>query len=786
MNFRQALPILFAFLFLSFSSLYSQERREAQDSLVRLVEAQSANIQEIDGVSYRKVVGNARFLHNNTYLLCDTAYWNVNENIIRAIGNVQIIQDNTFLTSDKIDYVIDENLAKFRGSLVELYDKEGNVLRTNYLDYNTRDSIGTFFNGGVMKGSTGNLIESNEGWYFAYEKLFSFEENVQMFTDSVFIKTKKLEYSTVDDKVYFREGTVAWQEDNMLCTNDGELDRRSNIFHFTKDSYMLTNAQELWADTIFYFRNTGVADLYRNIQIFDTEQSAYAFADRASVKQYPFSVILTEKPAVAMCSVNNGLRDTMFLTADTLKYYQVKFCEIEPSVVAQAKSRVQLSNIDPMVEIEMASQKNRVDNREFSKFITPKKSDKASKSDEKADENAELDKLEVKVDSSATVLSIPSDSLMSNIDSLMVNNDSLNVEQLDTTSVTFIDAWHNVKVYRGDLQALCDSLVYTHLDSMARMYINPVMWNERRHQFTADSIQLIMKDNVLSKANLLSNAFIASQEDTLHYNQIKGTEMVAYFKDNDLYRFDALGGASMIFYLREDSLITMMNQKEGKIISARLKNREIERIKYIESLKNDAYPVFNLPIENQRLKGFDWRGDERPLNRFELVDRDIRSSKRETIKRKRFPDYPHSAIYFPQERAAVLAYKHKSDSLRVAKSLAEQLVKDSVVADSTNIDLHTTHTLEEIPSGDSLNNISDSLPLKREQIEPSVDDEKGMELSKKRTAREIRKAERLKRRDERKERRLLKKEKRQSKKEKRLSKKKRRVSKIELQGRSDI
>ena len=62
--------------------------------------------------------------------------------------------------------------------------------------------------------------------------------------------------------------------------------------------------------------------------------------------------------------------------------------------------------------------------------------------------------------------------------------------------------------------------------------------------------------------------------------------MVAYFKDNDLYRFDALGGASMIFYLREDSLITMMNQKEGKIISARLKNREIERIKYIESLKD--------------------------------------------------------------------------------------------------------------------------------------------------------------------------------------------------------
>ena len=89
--------LLIGFMLLS-SMVFSQEKREAKDSLIRLIEASSAQLQEVDGVSYRKIIGPAaRFFHNNTYLICDTALWNVNTNVIKALGNVQIIQDNTFL-----------------------------------------------------------------------------------------------------------------------------------------------------------------------------------------------------------------------------------------------------------------------------------------------------------------------------------------------------------------------------------------------------------------------------------------------------------------------------------------------------------------------------------------------------------------------------------------------------------------------------------------------------------------------------------------------------------------
>ena len=48
-----------------------------RDSVVKELSAQSNELIDKGGVTYRKVTGPARFLHNNTYLLCDTAMWNV-------------------------------------------------------------------------------------------------------------------------------------------------------------------------------------------------------------------------------------------------------------------------------------------------------------------------------------------------------------------------------------------------------------------------------------------------------------------------------------------------------------------------------------------------------------------------------------------------------------------------------------------------------------------------------------------------------------------------------------
>ena len=90
------------------------QNTEQKDSLVRLLGCDELQQVEEYGQSYRKALGHARFEHNSTLLICDTALWNVNQNVINAFGNVQIIQNNTVLSSESLDYLIDQNLAQFR------------------------------------------------------------------------------------------------------------------------------------------------------------------------------------------------------------------------------------------------------------------------------------------------------------------------------------------------------------------------------------------------------------------------------------------------------------------------------------------------------------------------------------------------------------------------------------------------------------------------------------------------------------------------------------------------
>ena len=69
----------------------------------------------------------------------------------------------------------------------------------------------------------------------------------------------------------------------------------------------------------------------------------------------------------------------------------------------------------------------------------------------------------------------------------------------------------------------------------------------------ADSIAVLVGDERLQQADLMSNAFVIIQESDVCFDQIKAAEMMAYFDSNTtLRRFDALGGTSALFYLEEN------------------------------------------------------------------------------------------------------------------------------------------------------------------------------------------------------------------------------------------
>lgn len=638
--------ILIAFLGILTKPAISQQALSAQnqasqqiqqipeDRLLRLISANSAEVIQKDGKDLRKVSGPAQFLHNNTYIICDTAVWDVLSNTLDAKGNVQIIQNQTSLKSDFIHYIANESLAQVRGNLVELLDKEKNLLRTNFLDFYTKDSIGYFYEGGSVLDKSKNYIESMNGSYDAKLKKFKFYVNVRIKADSVIMKTDSVAYETNKALFTFLGKVHAWRDSSYLRADNGWYNRENEQFNFYKNAYIYTKDQEVWADDIFYDRNKGFSILKNNIQIVDTSQSTMFFADSARYVSKPMSFTLYKDPSAAYYSVEEGKADTLFLRADTLKYYSKAFSEIDSATVAQAKERVELSAKDPFQTIVDAIESNK--KRPSSKKAVNNnvtQTSNSTKTDVK--QEAAVDTLSAK---NLDTLSVPTPK----VDSVKKFSFS------DTTTIRFVQGFHNVKMHRSNIQGLCDSLVFSSLDSMARLYGKPILWNEE-NQFTADSMQFVVSGKSLTKAELLSSAYVISKEDSVHFNQIKSTDIIGYFKKNDIYRFDALGGVSLMFFIEEDSLITTMNQKECRVMKGLIKDRKIQKILYVQDVKSDAFPVYNLPINKQRLKGFNWSPEKRPKDRFAVCNRRIKLSEKAAALKEEKPIFPYTRKYFGKQ-----------------------------------------------------------------------------------------------------------------------------------------
>lgn len=724
-----------------FFRLSAQEKGSQVDSLVRLLSAQSMELIEKDGVDYRKVTGPARFLHNDTFLICDTALWNVRTNEIFAISNVKILQDQTVLTGDKLTYYVDRDLAEFRGSLVQLEDKDHNVLRTEFLDYNTRDSVAIFFNGGSMKDAEGQVIESRTGTYDSKAKTFTFSDNVNMFTDSVFVKTTNLVYDSARNTANFGFGTDAWSEDNMLSSNAGWYDRNREIFLFRRDVHGMSDTQEGWADSLFYYRPTGDIELLGNAQVTDTTRDMSAVAGRMLYTDSLSRLVMTREPAViGVVKSETAPPDSVYFGADSIVAQSLMMFQIEDAVKSAAKSRLEDLSVDAVQNYRQKAAKEAAEAAAKAAENDPNrpkggkkggadkvegdvKASKGGAVDKGIDPNtaaAGLDSKPVGKDSLATgldslavgldSLAVGADSLASATDSLAVQKDSI-PEPLDSTKISFITAVKNVKLYKSDIQIACDSLAYNDLDSLVRMYERPIVWNESNRQYSADSLFAVLKNQSLQKASLMSNAFIIIKEDTLCYDQIRATEMLAYFDTTGaLSRFDAMGDANAIFYLQEDSVYATVNKSEAKMLSAYFKNGDIDRVYYFESAKNDGYPVAQMTSEERVLKGFSWQPELRPSGRQDVTPYSIRPSERSRYAARPRTSFEYTDKFYPGYMPGVMKEIERG---RLAKADAKARKKEAArVMSADTASVQSPDSLANVPPvADSTKAATDSLSM---------------------------------------------------------------------------
>jgi len=174
-------------------------------------------------------------------------------------------------------------------------------------------------------------------------------------------------------------------------------------------------------------------------------------------------------------------------------------------------------------------------------------------------------------------------------------------------------AYPDVKVFKLGLQGISDSLAYHIKDSLIHFYDDPVMWNYET-QITGDTIDVSIRNNVIDKMFAKYNAFIISKDSLDNFNQIKGREMIANFVENYLKTVDVNGNGESIYYAldEENSIVTGINKIVCSNMLIRLVNNSVDNITFYTNPEGQFIPPFELKENQDRLKGFEWRIEERP------------------------------------------------------------------------------------------------------------------------------------------------------------------------------
>ncbi len=209
-------------------------------------------------------------------------------------------------------------------------------------------------------------------------------------------------------------------------------------------------------------------------------------------------------------------------------------------------------------------------------------------------------------------------------DTLYMHADTLKIFSFNynTDSVyRKMHAYHKVRAYRIDVQAVCDSLVYNSKDSVMTMYRDPIVWNEGQQLF-GEEIRVYMNDSTIDWAHVTKQAFsIEQMPDSTHFNQVSSNEMKAYFRQGEIRETQAIDNVLVVYYPvdESDSVLIGLNYTETPLLKMFLENRKMKRI-WMEKPKGTLYPMTQIPSDKYYLPNFAWFDYVRPLNKQDIFN----------------------------------------------------------------------------------------------------------------------------------------------------------------------
>jgi lipopolysaccharide export system protein LptA len=209
----------------------------------------------------------------------------------------------------------------------------------------------------------------------------------------------------------------------------------------------------------------------------------------------------------------------------------------------------------------------------------------------------------------------------SGTDSLYLHADTLLARWDSSQTYRQWHAYPHCRIFKSDLQAITDSLVYHTADSTFRLYGHPIIWTAG-YQLTADSVHILTAYGQIEKMHMFNFAFIAFQIDSLRFDQIRARHMTGFFHDGNLYRIRAEGNGQSVYHVKNKAgNITGVNRADCTDMVIDVKDGSVTGIHLHVTPEGTLFPVAETRPEEFRLKGFSWQIDRRPVNKEDIFNR---------------------------------------------------------------------------------------------------------------------------------------------------------------------
>lgn len=605
------------------------------------------------GREIQQLAGTVELSQDSIFMYCDSAEL-VEEVQVYAFDNVIIQQgDSIAAFSEYLDYNAETELANLRQNVVLQNGRR--ELHTEALNYNLATKLATYRTGGRLTDGETQLF-STRGYYYADAQRMFFRDSVVVIGAEFELRADTLLYDAAAETVYFLGPTVIRTDSAEIYCESGFYRVPDQQAVFRQNAQYRGNERIATADSIVYFgqRSEYILDGRAYIRegdhsmaraeriIYRKARETYQLEGKALLRDSLRTVRgeyveydlkrSTYRVAGGRSRVTDGPN---IIVADSIDYDQSGgFGRARGGVVWQdtsAQMEIRAARADYNNESGYLKASGGRGNRAL--LITVLDGDSLYLSaDTLYSREFERDS------SSAETISIPEDTL--GTDALGIIHDTLGVlldpmtgdsvltrnsdvppveSQQKATNLRTISAYRDVRIFKSDMQALCDSLSFNTTDSILTLYEDPIMWQDTS-QLLADTIDVYLRNDALDKVHLKRKALVVTSPDLVFFNQVKGKDIFAYFDSTQLRRTDVRGNAEVIYYAQdEEGGYIGVNKTACSVISMDFRNGGIDFIRFLVGPSGRLDPMGGLnPARQPRLDGFRWAVDTRPQGLADL------------------------------------------------------------------------------------------------------------------------------------------------------------------------